>query len=204
MPDNNPSQACHGNDITGNVSGTTLRFLELENLPSYYRVKGNIVLSAANEQNEPYENVAATRYHLREARKHSKLQNRHISMSQPTQSILSNSKQTSRRSGMYSIRMRRCWAIVSRAIVTMVVVIEFSSSYAVRTVMQSRRLHRMWLWWLHHQVHTPVKTGVFVSRKTAECFANQHGEELNASSNNPSRGYCSPGAHMSSRGDGTP
>ena len=94
--------------------------------------------------------------------------------------------------------------MVSRAIVAMVVVIEFSSCYAVRTVMQSRQLHRIWLWLVHHQVHTPIETGVLVSRKMAECFANQHGEELNASSNNLSHGYCSLGAHKSSRGESTP
>ena len=46
-----------------------LRFLEQENLPPYYQVKAHIILSAADEQNEPWENFRATRFHLRKAQK---------------------------------------------------------------------------------------------------------------------------------------
>jgi tRNA G37 N-methylase Trm5 len=45
------------------------RFVGQDNLPPYYKVKGHIVLSSADEENEPWENLAATRYHLREAEK---------------------------------------------------------------------------------------------------------------------------------------
>ncbi|KAF2173074.1 hypothetical protein M409DRAFT_17023 [Zasmidium cellare ATCC 36951] len=62
-------QACHGSDMTGNIYGVMLRFLKQDNLPPYYQVKAHVVLSATDEQDEPWENWAATRHHLREAEK---------------------------------------------------------------------------------------------------------------------------------------
>ena len=46
-----------------------LQFLEQDNLPSYYQIKCHIILGAANEQNEPWENVRAANHHLNEAEK---------------------------------------------------------------------------------------------------------------------------------------
>jgi hypothetical protein len=42
-------------------------FLETENLSPYYRLKACMVLSAADEEDEHEENLAATRYWLKEA-----------------------------------------------------------------------------------------------------------------------------------------
>jgi hypothetical protein len=42
-------------------------FLKTENLSPYYRLKACMVLSAADEENEHEENLAATRYWLEEA-----------------------------------------------------------------------------------------------------------------------------------------
>ncbi len=44
-------------------------FLTTENLPPYYKTKANIVLSAADEANEPWENLKATKFYLGEAEK---------------------------------------------------------------------------------------------------------------------------------------
>jgi prolyl oligopeptidase PreP (S9A serine peptidase family) len=42
-------------------------FLKTENLSPYYRLKACVVLSAADEENEREENLAATRYWLKKA-----------------------------------------------------------------------------------------------------------------------------------------
>jgi hypothetical protein len=44
-----------------------LTFLKTENLSPYYRLKAYLVLSAADEENESEENLAATRYCLKKA-----------------------------------------------------------------------------------------------------------------------------------------
>lgn len=58
-----------GNDITGNVTGTLLRFLEEPSLPTYYKFKAYLALSAADERDEPWENLTACRHYLQQARK---------------------------------------------------------------------------------------------------------------------------------------
>ena len=64
-----PPSTSAGSDITDDVGGTLRNFLKTENLSPYYRMKACVVLSSADEENEPDENIAAAQYWLREARK---------------------------------------------------------------------------------------------------------------------------------------
>ena len=63
------SQACAGSDINGEITGTMLKFLTEDNLPPYYKVKANMILSAVDEENGPEENLVATKHYLTEAEK---------------------------------------------------------------------------------------------------------------------------------------
>lgn len=65
----NDQQACAGSDISGDVTGTLRTFLETPDLPQYYKVKTCITLSAADEEEGPWENLAACHYHLNAADK---------------------------------------------------------------------------------------------------------------------------------------
>ena len=49
------------------MTGTLLRFLATPDLPPYYKVKVHITLSGADEENDPFDNLAACRYHLNAA-----------------------------------------------------------------------------------------------------------------------------------------
>jgi hypothetical protein len=53
--------------VTGRVSGAMLTFLKTEDLSPYYRLEAYMVLSAADEEDEYEENLAATRYWLKKA-----------------------------------------------------------------------------------------------------------------------------------------
>lgn len=63
------AQAVGGSDITRDVSGSLRSFLKEPSLPTYYKLKVYLALSGANEENEPWKNIAACRYFLREAEK---------------------------------------------------------------------------------------------------------------------------------------
>ena len=54
--------------MNGTITGTMLKFLDTDGLPPYYQVKAYIVLSAADED-EPDQNLLATRSAFREAEK---------------------------------------------------------------------------------------------------------------------------------------
>lgn len=58
-----------GSDITGDVSGTLRSFVKEPSLPTYYRMKAYLALSGADEEDEPWENIAACRHFLKEAEK---------------------------------------------------------------------------------------------------------------------------------------
>lgn len=65
----NMPQACASIKAEGNVIGTFREFLQTPDLPPYYKMKANFVLSSADEEEEPWENVAACRHYLNEADK---------------------------------------------------------------------------------------------------------------------------------------
>jgi endo-1,4-beta-D-glucanase Y len=62
-------QAVMRNDMTGRPSGTLRSFLKEPSQPVYYKMKAYLTLSAAEEENEPWENIAACRYFLKEAKR---------------------------------------------------------------------------------------------------------------------------------------
>jgi hypothetical protein len=61
------AQAVSGSDITGCVSGTLHKFLKEPELPIYYQMKAYWALSGADEEDEPWENLAACRHYLKKA-----------------------------------------------------------------------------------------------------------------------------------------
>lgn len=62
-------QACASIKAEGDVIGTFCEFHKTPDLPPYYKMKANFVLSSADEEEEPWENVAACRHYLNEADK---------------------------------------------------------------------------------------------------------------------------------------
>lgn len=58
-----------GNKSTGKISGTVLRFVMKVGVPPYYQAKAHIVLNAADEQDQDWENFAVIEDHLRAAEK---------------------------------------------------------------------------------------------------------------------------------------
>ena len=58
------------NDINGSVERVVLKFPHISPvLPTYYQMKTHLALSGADEQDEPWENLAACRHNLKEAEK---------------------------------------------------------------------------------------------------------------------------------------
>ncbi|KAM0710850.1 hypothetical protein Q7P35_001588 [Cladosporium inversicolor] len=62
-------EAFAGNKETGAITGPLLKFLLTPDLPPYFKMKANLALSGADEEEEPWENLAVCRHHLNAAEK---------------------------------------------------------------------------------------------------------------------------------------
>lgn len=60
-------QACVGSDTSGDVTRALHAFLKTPDLPPYYKLKAYITLSAADDEDDPLENLAACHYYLNAA-----------------------------------------------------------------------------------------------------------------------------------------
>ena len=60
-------QACVGSDTSGDVTRAFHAFLKTPDLPPYYKLKAYITLSAADDEDDPLENLAACHYYLNAA-----------------------------------------------------------------------------------------------------------------------------------------